>query len=190
MSTVAIPAWTAVGLLPPIDDADPTGAQRSPYRVSLRDLAMRLATTPERRAILLGLLRYRAALHRLGLAVGFQWLDGSFVEDVETIEGRAPRDIDVVTFLRSPQPLTFAGPDYRALDHHVAKTEFRVDSYLVELDLLPADHLVQQAAYWSSVWSHRRDHTWKGFLQLELAPTEDADAWAWLTQAAPPEVGP
>ncbi|MDA1231040.1 MAG: hypothetical protein O2856_09720 [Planctomycetota bacterium] len=28
---------------------------------------------------------------------GFQWLDGSFLEDIELGDGRPPRDLDVVT---------------------------------------------------------------------------------------------
>jgi hypothetical protein len=62
------------------------------------DLVTRFATTPERQAIIAGLLAYRHALHATGLVRGFQWLDGSFAEHVEVIEQRPPNDIDVVTF--------------------------------------------------------------------------------------------
>lgn len=53
----------------------------------------------ERRELLKGLLEFRSELHRIGLVDGIQWLDGSFIENVEEIEGRHPKDIDVVTFL-------------------------------------------------------------------------------------------
>ena len=36
--------------------------------------------------------KYRAALRAVGFDRGFQWLDGSFVED------RVPKDLDVVSF--------------------------------------------------------------------------------------------
>ncbi|WP_426763559.1 DUF6932 family protein [Hafnia paralvei] len=34
----------------------------------------------------------------MGLAEGFQWVDGSFTENVELIERRTPNDVDVVIF--------------------------------------------------------------------------------------------
>jgi hypothetical protein len=38
----------------------------------------------------------------VGLDNGFQWIDGSFVEDVEKSRGRAPGDVDIVTFAHRP----------------------------------------------------------------------------------------
>ena len=39
-------------------------------------------------------------------------------------------------------------------------------------------------SYWYSLFSHRRDDlTWKGILQVPLAPTNDADAINALTLA-------
>lgn len=57
-----------------------------------------------------------------------------------------------------------------------------VDAYIVELDQVTPCELTFLAAYWYSMWSHRRTQAWKGFLQIELAPTEDAEALAWLDQ--------
>lgn len=71
-TTVPIPPWTALGVLPAIDAARPTSPERSPYPVSLLDVVTRFGTSPERRAILGGFLGYRAELHRLGLKEGFQ----------------------------------------------------------------------------------------------------------------------
>jgi hypothetical protein len=180
MSQVAIPPWNASGLLPPANFALPTSAERSPYTVSLVDLVSRFATSPERIAILDGFLRYRTRLHAAGLAEGFQWLDGSFVEQVEVRDQRAPRDIDVVTFYNLPPQC-----DQRALlanhtevlsgaktDMALRKRNYSVDAYLVSLSLPPAV-LIRQTTYWYSVWSHRRDATWKGYLQVDLAPHED-----------------
>jgi hypothetical protein len=182
MSTVAIPAWNSLGLLPPIEADLPTSPNRSPYPVSLMDVAMRFSTSPERRAVLRGFLAYRAALHRLGLNAGFQWLNGSFMEDVETLERRPPRDIDVVTFPHTPENFTPTDDDLAALDHDTAKARFRVDGYFVELDDLPSRDLVTWSAYWYSLWSHRRNQAWKGFLQVDLDPAEDAETLAWLEQ--------
>lgn len=71
--------------------------QLSPYPCTTLDLCQRLGTTPERRAILGKFLDFRERLHGEGLTNGFQWLDGSFLEDVETRENRPPKDLDLVT---------------------------------------------------------------------------------------------
>lgn len=178
MTTVAIPAWNSLGLLPPIDPELPTSPKRSPYAVTLLDVVMRFSTSPERRSVLTGFLNYRAALHKIGICEGFQWLDGSFLEDVEVLERRAPRDMDVVTFMHSPA--NFSTVDLTALDRDSAKALFQVDAYFVELDEVPPDSLVHQSAYWYSMWSHRRNQAWKGFLRIDLAANDDKQAAEWL----------
>ncbi len=182
MTTVAIPEWNARGFLPPLDPMDPTGPQRSPYAVALLDLVMRFSSSPERRQLLLGFLAYRAALHGMGLVAGMQWLNGSFLEQVETLEGRAPRDIDVVSFVRTPAGFAPSADDLAVLDHGTTKARFHVDSYLVGLDELHIADIVAQAAYWYGMWSHRRDLTWKGYLQVDLDPAADVLATRWLSR--------
>ncbi len=118
-------------------------------------------------------MRYRSALGAVGLISGFQWLDGSFLENVEVIESRAPNDIDVVTFYHLPE-----GKSQRELLEHAPwlispKASFFVDGFLVNLASRP-ERLTQLSAYWYSVWSHRRNHAWKGFVQIDLATVEDA----------------
>ena len=102
MNSVPIPHWNAQGLIPPMDVASPVSANRSPYMVTLNDLVMRFGISIARCRILDGLLRYRAALHGLGVTRGFQWLDGSFLEHIEVLDSRPPNDIDVVTFFHLP----------------------------------------------------------------------------------------
>jgi hypothetical protein len=180
MTTVAIPAWTSQGVLPPINPGQATSAERSPYRVKLLDVVMRFATSHERSRILQGFLNYRGALHALGLQQGFQWLDGSFAEHVELLEQRAPKDVDVVSFVHIPPNFSPTTDQSLALDHDHAKATYLVDSYFVEVNLLQPENLVTQSAYWYSMWSHRRNQAWKGYLQLDLSPADDAAANAWL----------
>ena len=182
MPTTAIPAWTAEGVLPPLDEANPLSPSRAPYPVSLADLVARFATSPQRCEVLAGFMAYRAALHANGYLAGFQWLDGSFMEDVETMQGRAPRDLDVVSFVSAPAPATPQAADLEALDHGLAKQRYQVDGYFVELDALPPRQLTDWSTYWYSLWAHRRNKVWKGFLQVELRPDDDAVASAWLAQ--------
>lgn len=184
MPLVAIPPWNARGVLPPNDPLYPVGHDRSPYDVSLLDVAMRFGTTGERRQILQGFLAFRAALHRMGLVDGFQWLDGSFLEDIEMLEKRAPRDVDIVSFVGVPAAFAPAAPDDQALRRSTAKALFKVDCYFIELNQTPPRDLALMSAYWYSVWSHRRDAEWKGFLQVDLAPHEDVQAQAWLNTAS------
>ena len=181
---VRIPDWTAEGVLPPLDVGNPTGTNRAPYPVSLYDLVVRFATTPERCQILDGYLRHRAALHANGYQAGFQWLDGSFMEDVETLERRPPGDIDVVSFVQAPAAANPAPGDLDALDHAAAKTRFKVDSYFVELEAVAPNEVAFWSAYWYSMWAHRRNLAWKGFLQVDLGSGEDAAARHWLAQNA------
>ena len=75
MIHLSIPQWTAQGVLPPINSSIPTTTDRSPYEVSLTDVVLRYATSPERNAIFEGFLRFRAALHAAGLDKGFQWIE-------------------------------------------------------------------------------------------------------------------
>lgn len=177
--TVPIPNWSSRGVLPPINSADPTSSDRSPYRVSLIDFVLRFGNTESRQEIITGFLNFRSALQASGLVSGFQWIDGSFVESIEMIEERAPRDIDVVTFYYLPEgkdqeTLIQAAP--RLFDPPATKEDYRVDAYFVQLNTDIPEPLVAQSAYWNGFWSHRRDGQWKGYLQIDLSPADDQEA--------------
>ncbi|MDG4560911.1 MAG: hypothetical protein P9E88_06425 [Candidatus Competibacter sp.] len=197
MTLVPIPAWNAQGVIPPINALNPTSVERSPYTVSLIDFVDQFSTSPERRNVLQGFLRYRLALHSAGLTQGFQWLNGSFLEDVETLEGRAPRDLDVVTFYRLPagqsqQDVQLLAPHLFPINRTAQeqlKANFHVDAYLVHLGMIP-ERLVERSTYWYSLWSHRRNQLWKGYVQINLAPTEDAAAWAAMAGLGNPGAQP
>ena len=191
MSIVALPLWNALGVIPPIDEQQPVSAERSPYFVSLTDFVLRFGSTPERRVVLDGLMRYRTALHAVGLVTGFQWLDGSFLENVELLEARAPNDIDVVTFFDLPAGKTQLNLQQQAPDlfpttrdaHQKLKDSYCVDAYVEHLGKAPT-RLVRQSSYWYSMWSHRRNQVWKGYVQIDLVPTDDAVAIAELKSPA------
>lgn len=174
-----IPEWNAEGVLPPINEDDPTGFDRAPYEVTLGQVVDRFATSQERCDILEGFLAHRAELHKMGMDNGFQWLDGSFTEDIELLEHRSPRDIDVVTF--TPANDDFFGMlEERQInllggDRENLKKEFRIDFYVQSLSD-PAEALVAMTTYWYSMWSHRRTGQWKGFLKVDLSPSQDAEA--------------
>ncbi len=175
-----IPAWNSAGVLPAIRPSQQGHSpDRSPYSVPLSDVIYQFATSPERILILKGLLDYRAALHKLGLTSGFQWLDGSFMENIETLEMRPPNDMDAVTYFYLPSGETqssFAEKAGNLLSSNFVKTTYSVDAYPHVLGE-PNDALqIRLISYWYSMWSHRRDGLWKGFIQVDLDPQEDVSA--------------
>ncbi|MGX5733013.1 DUF6932 family protein [Bosea thiooxidans] len=171
-----IPAFGPSGVLPPFVGNGPADrAQTSPYRASMTEIVQRFATSGERIAILRGLLDYRAALAAIGIEDGYQWLDGSFVEDCETTRNRAPGDIDVVTFAYRPAALKgnqdwnpFVIQNQNIFDPHQTKVDFRCDAYYIDL-LKPPHIMVADTAYFNGLFSHHRDTAqWKGMLLVTL----------------------
>jgi hypothetical protein len=181
-----IPDWSSSGILPPVRN-NPTGLDRSPYKSDLLEFSTRFNTSPERTTLLLGLLDYRRALRTAGLNSGFQWLDGSFVEDVESLNNRPPSDIDVVTFCNLPQGMTqidLVKSHPELFNNGLVKSTYKVDSYFVFLGSKLDKPIINKVSYWHSLWSHNRNNLWKGFVEVDLDLTkgEDLDAGQHLRQ--------
>ena len=70
----------------------------SPYICDIMEFCRHFSTSRERISIMIGFVNFRLKMINHGIIHGFQWIDGSFTENVEIREGRAPHDIDVVTF--------------------------------------------------------------------------------------------
>ena len=189
---VAIPDWNSQAVIPPVRDV-PVSEQhlpenRSPYRTTLIEVVERFATTPQRVQLLHGLLTYRQALYVLGIRRGYQWLDGSFVERVETRirPGKEPRpyDIDVVTFFYPPagDPTEYG----ELFDPDLTRPRYFVDAYAVTLGVMLDDHLVNTIGYWYGMWSLREhDKQPKGFIQIDLDPEHDHEAREALNAKTP-----
>jgi hypothetical protein len=183
-----IPAMNASSVLPPFIGSDPGNAvSMSPYAAGILEFVARFATSFERVVILRGLISYRKALRSIGVIDGWQWLDGSFVEDVETIRRRSPADIDLVTFSRVPgdaaekRRVFMANPDLFNRDR--TKELFKCDAFFVELDKRP-EWLVDDTRFWFGLFSHQRKTAlWKGMVKLSMhTKTEDDAAVALLDQ--------
>lgn len=180
----SIPPFTGSGVLPPYVGPDPAqvGGQ-APYETTLTEMVSRFGTSADRKAILNGFLAHRQKLLGLGIN-GVQWLDGSFVEDVETTKQRSPKDIDVVTFFVRPPNLvtppawaSFVAANEDVFKPSVAKTAYRTDPYYVDVSFGPL-FVIEQASYWSGLFSHQRETgLWKGLLKVWLdAQRDDANA--------------
>ena len=172
-------SWNASGLLPPIAPGEhPAGWNRSPYLTTLAEVADFFVTTNARLNIFRGFVNYRKALHDIGICKGFQWLNGSFVEQVEMTRHKPPNDSDVVTFAYLPQDCKNQSDLYNKnpnlFDRAIAKAKFQVDGYMMVLGDLMTAEAVRRIAYWYSLWSHQRDtYAWKGFIQLDLSLDTD-----------------
>lgn len=183
-----IPAFSINGVLPPyVGPNGPGGAAEdmSPYVATALEVVSTFATSPERRNILRGWLRHRADLRTIGFERGFQWLDGSFVED------KLPRDLDVVSFFYRPQGIQDPTQLLMAIRangtlfvRNRVKAEYKLDAFPVDLDGSP-EALVSSSRYFLGLFSHRRgDDVWKGMLQVRLEdPADDAAALAALGPA-------
>jgi len=176
-----IPANNHDGVLPPfLPGATPTNAgSMAPYQADMMEVAQRFGGSSERIEILRGLIKYREALGSIGIDSGFQWLDGSFVEDCERVRGRAPKDVDLVTF--APRPDGYHdSAKWRRLVHdrhdlfdpRRTKELFKCDAYFIDLNIRPL-RLVDVTRFWFGLFSHQREsYLWKGLIQIPLTGTD------------------
>ena len=175
-------------VLPPHAGDPRTPEQLSPYPCTTLELVQRFATSQERRDILHGLLSFRDRLKTVGLTRGFQWLDGSFLEDVETREARPPRDLDLVTVYwgydrTALQQVAAAFPEFA--NRARAKAQYRLDHFSFDAGFRP-ELTLESARYWTLLFSHNRDGVWKGMLKIDLdTPDLDNEARQVLAPSAP-----
>lgn len=178
-----IPEFTIGGLLPPVGP-DVVGPVRSPYLVSMQEVVRRLGNSPRRRHLLRNLLAYRALLRAGGFETGLQFLDGSFVENVESHSGREPGDIDVYSLLDIPprylqDPALWQTQGYafwrdEVQNRRLNKQRFALDTYATLIQELSFFQLIENVIYWYSLFSHQKvTFAWKGFVAVSLDETDD-----------------
>ena len=185
MTELKTQLWNDMGIIPPIDESEPTSINRSPYQMNIVQFVSTFAFSQPRRNILRGFLNFRKALADAGLIDGFQWVDGSFTENVEMNLKRPPNDVDVVTFFNLQPGDTdeiVIARNQSIFDQSFVKQTFYVDSYFESLEESGA-YLVSKTVYWYSMWAHKRDLSWKGFVQIPLSPQLDAFAVTILDTA-------
>jgi len=125
---------------------------------------------------------------KLGIVTGFQWLGGSFLQDIEREDGRSPRDLDVVTFfggltVAEQQDAVKAFPEL--VYFKLSKRNFLLDHYLVDYCYDP-NVTVEQTRYWIQLFTHTRSGVWKGMLRVSLnSPNEDKVALDYLNSINP-----
>lgn len=158
----------------------------------MSDLAARFGTTSRRRQLMRNLIAYRGLLTSEGYVNGIQFVDGSFVENLEAVS-REPNDIDVFSLLSLPgkyasDPVawqTFGFPFWRTeiTDANRNKARFSIDTYGVLYEEIQAQPmaLIGSIIYWYGLFSHQRDTlAWKGFAGIPLDPAGDQAALSAL----------
>ncbi len=176
-----IPELNQSGVLPPFiaqtGPSDPAGM--APYKTTISEFVHRYSYTKERRDILRGLLDYRKKLKDVGITDGFQWLDGSFVENVELNRNRPPADVDLVTFAIRPtndpaEWMQLVQGNTDIFLPNLAKHKFHCDAYYVDLSLHPF-HVVSNTRYWFGLFSHQREsYLWKGMVEIRILCDDEA----------------
>ncbi|WP_318451734.1 DUF6932 family protein [Photobacterium leiognathi] len=175
-----IPQFNVSGVLPPFINDDPTNIVNvSPYKVTLGDFVQHFATSPERILLLRGFINYRLKMKSLGFNTGFQWIDGSFVENIEKTQNRPPADIDLVTFSELPSKIRSEDEinelfdnNQDIFDNDLSKIEFMCDAFHVNLCTHPV-YLIEQTRYWFGLFSHQRSTSlWKGIIEIDFTDDE------------------
>jgi hypothetical protein len=184
-----LPAFDARGLLPPVNSSDGTNENRSPYFCSMMELCFAFGTSAHRRGLLRNLIGYRALIASDDFVEGLQFVNGSFVENIEATEGRNPNDIDVFSLLMPPakyvnspalwQQTGSAFWQNEIADNPKNKNRFSLDVYGLMVDVGNLGLFLQRSLYWSSLFSHKRsNHDWKGFVAVPLNAADDQAALA------------
>ena len=149
-----------------------------------------LGITDERKQLLRNLITYRQLLHSDGYLQGFQFINGSFVEDVETMQSRAPRDIDIVSFLAVPDkyvtgrvpwnPNGLAFWKAQVAGRIENKRRFSLDTYAY----LSPTVTYRDITYWHGLFSQQRDtFDWKGYIVVFLDAAADQVALTTMERA-------
>ncbi|OIR07658.1 hypothetical protein GALL_103230 [mine drainage metagenome] len=170
-------------VIPPHLGNPTISADVSPYKCTSVELCEKFATSSKRIEILKGFILFRERLNIFGLVNGFQWLDGSFLEDVEIREQRSPNDLDLVTIYWG-YDFTFQNnliqnfPQFA--DSSLSKQTYLLDHYPFDAGHSPVV-TVDLSRYWVQLFSHNRDAVWKGMLQIPLnTPNDDTQAKQFL----------
>lgn len=178
-----IPPFDHNLVLPPHLGNPTDPSQISPYHCTTLELCQRFATSYERKDILKKFLAFRNQLRTHRILNALQWIDGSFLEDIEQQEKRPPRDIDVVTIYSGYDhafqlKVALVFPEFQ--DPILAKVNYAVDHYPFDASHSPRT-TVEFSRYWALLFSHNRRGVWKGMLSIDLnTPALDIDATTLL----------
>ena len=119
---------------------------------------------------------------------GYQWLDGSFLENIEARENRPPEDLDLLTIywgydVTFQERFGLEFPEF--YDHNLSKKNFQLDHYPVDVGY-SLNLTVELVRYWIQLFSHNREAVWKGMIRVDLdTPEEDGEGSRYLKGLEP-----
>jgi hypothetical protein len=177
-----IPIFDHNNVLPPHLGNPTIKADLSPYQCTTLELCHTFASSLQRVKILKGLIEFRSKLNQYGIVEGFQWLDGSFTENIEVSENRPPNDLDIITLFNGQNSnLEYIKDNFPEFIYpHLAKARYYLDHYPVDFCYTP-EVTVELTRYWIQLFTHNRKRIWKGILRLPLnSPQEDAASFNYL----------
>lgn len=171
MNLTSIPQFNHEGLLPPFTGDPCSSIGNSPYKSNVSDLIHRFGTSKRRVSILAGYIKHRRRLFQIGIKNGFQWINGSFLQNLN----REPRDIDVVTiFYTNLKRCNFniiLKKNHSLFIPTLAKKFYDTDAHFVDVAALNYYTFSRQLSFYLGLFSHARDSfLWKGILEI-LLPT-------------------
>lgn len=179
-----IPNFNHNNVIPPHKGNPTQLSDVSPYECDINEFCTHFSTSSERIEILKGFVQFRIKMTQNGIINGYQWIDGSFSENIEVSENRPPKDIDVVSFIKGIAVNRFDEinsqfPEFSSPDK--SKLAYKVDHYTVPYDHRP-DLTVEYTRYWCQLFSHNRNGVWKGMLKIPLDATgiKDQEALDFL----------
>lgn len=179
-----IPDFDHNNVLPPHLGNPTVRGDLSPYFATTLELVQKYSTSNARIKILRNFISFRERMAVHNIIHGFQWLDGSFLQNIERSDARPPNDLDLVTFYKG-----LSDSDHKEILEgfqefiysDLSKNIYMLDHYGVDYGYDP-DVTVEQTRYWLQLFSHRRvDMVWKGMVRIELnTPDIDTEALEYL----------
>lgn len=176
-----IPAFDHNHVLPPHMGNPTERLDVSPYECTILDFCQHFATTPKRIGLLKSFIQFRLKMLSFGIQRGFQWIDGSFTENIEVSEKRDPNDIDVVTFYMGLTPKQISDIKSSFVEFfnpRLSKSNFNLDHYPADYGYTP-EMTVELTRYWIQLFCHNRNSVWKGMIKLNL-PQDNSEEQAAL----------
>jgi len=182
-----IPNFNHNNVLPPHLGNPTLKGHLSPYECTALEFCQHFATSKKRIEILKGFVTFRQQMTRVGIINGFQWLDGSFLENIEVSSSRDPKDLDLVTFYSGTDSPKYTDikqlfPEFSSPS--LSKENYKLDHYVVDFTYSPLV-TIEMTRYWVQLFTHNRDGVWKGILHIPLNTNNtDQDALEYLNELA------
>lgn len=180
---MSIPEFNHNFVIPPFINGDPGfSSNHSPYKSNILEFCEKFSFSKERVEILKKFVDFRIEVNKLNTQ-GYQWVDGSFVEQKELSQKQPPKDIDIATFVllhhKDSSEVNAIFPDF--LNRKKLKEIYKVDHMLVALNGLNHFQIIEQTNFLSKLFSTSRTGVAKGIVRIELnTPELDLQAKEFL----------